>query len=403
MKMNCTVILVGTELLNGATLDTNSIYMAEELNKYGIAMNYKLTVGDNLEKILEALKFADMTSDLVIVSGGLGATDDDLTKRAISSYLNKELIVEETELEELKRKVREGGYIFWDKSVKEVEKPVGAISIPNDVGMAPAFYIDKFAVFPGVPRELYNMFPKFLKIYSAEKNINVDEIYIKDLIVLGIPESELEERVKEYFVYPNIEYEFLVKDYGILIRLQSSLSNKNTVEKITEKIYNSIGDYIIGEDSDRVETKLISKLKEKGYTLSVAESCSGGLLSAKIVGISGVSEIFKEGVVTYSNEAKMKRLKVNEETLNSFGAVSEEIAIEMVRGLETDTGISITGIAGPDGGSIEKPVGLVYVGIRVKDKIKVIKFKFNGERNRIREKAALHSMFELSKLLEEEE
>ena len=161
--MRCTLILVGTELLNGATLDTNSVFMAEELNKVGIKIDFKLTVGDSLEKIEKALVFAKKTSDLVILSGGLGATDDDLTKEAIRKFLNKKFIIDDGELEELKEKFKKLNIQFLDKNHKEVEKPEGAISIKNDVGMAPAFYIDGIAAFPGVPRELYNMFPKFLK------------------------------------------------------------------------------------------------------------------------------------------------------------------------------------------------------------------------------------------------
>ena len=401
--MRCVLLMVGTELLNGATLDTNSIFMANELNKVGIKIDFKLTVGDSLEKILEAIKFAKEKSDLVILSGGLGATDDDLTKEAISKFLNKKMLVDEEELIEIKQKFKKLNIEFLKKNYKEVEKPEGAVSIKNDVGMAPAFFIDGIAAFPGVPKELYNMFPKFLKYYTNNYCESIDPIYIKDIIVSGIPESILEEKIKEFFIDPNIEYEFLVKDYGIIVRMQTLESYKNTVEKIKEKIYNSIGKYIVTEDEEKIEEKVCNLLKSKNYTLAVAESCTGGMLASTIVGLSGVSEIFIEGLVTYSNESKINRLNVDKNIIERYGAVSKEVAEAMVFGLKAKVAISTTGIAGPNGGTLEKPVGLVYVGLKVKDKIKSFKFNFTGDRERIRRKAVLHSLFELYKMLEEDE
>lgn len=401
--MGCTLILVGTELLNGATLDTNSIFIAGELNKVGIKIDFKLVVGDSLEKIEKALRFAKQTSELVILSGGLGATDDDLTKEAIKKFLNKKLIVEKDEVEELKEKFKKRNIQFLDKNYKEVEKPEGAISIKNDVGMAPAFYIDGIAAFPGVPSELYNMFPKFLKFYTEKFCTDLDPIFIKDIIVCGIPESILEERIKEYFIDPNIEYEFLVKDYSIIVRMQTSNRNKITVEKIKEKIYNSIGKYIIGEDTEKIEDKIFNILKKKNYSFSVAESCTGGMLSSTIIKIPGISKYFQEGMITYSNESKVSRLKVDKNLIEKYGAVSKEVAEEMVNGLITDIGISTTGIAGPEGGTQEKPVGLVYIGVKVKEKVTTFKFNFTGDREKIRRKAVLHSLFELYKILEEDE
>ena len=401
--MRCTLILVGTELLNGATLDTNSVFMANELNKVGIKIDFKLTVGDSLEKVIEAIKFAKERNELVILSGGLGSTGDDLTKEAISKFLNKKMIVEEDELVEIQKKFEKLNIEFLKKNYKEVEKPEGAISIKNDVGMAPAFFINGIAAFPGVPKELYNMFPKFLKYYTESYCENVDPIYIKDIVVSGIPESILEEKIKVFFTEPNIEYEFLVKDYGIIVRMQTLESFKNTVEKIKEKIYNSIGKYIVTEDEEKIEEKVCNLLKSKNYTLAVAESCTGGMLASTIVGLSGVSEIFIEGLVTYSNESKINRLNVDKNIIERYGAVSKEVAEAMVFGLKAKVAISTTGIAGPNGGTLEKPVGLVYVGLKVKDKIKSFKFNFTGDRERIRRKAVLHSLFELYKMLEEDE
>ena len=393
------LILIGTELLNGGMVDTNSIYMAEELNKYGIEIYSKMTVKDSVEDIINAIEFGRKNCDLIITSGGLGPTIDDITKEAVAEYLGKKLIVDEDELLELKEKFRERDIKFLDINVKEVEKPEGAVTFKNGAGMAPAVYIDEIVSFPGVPVELYDMFPKFLKWYTKEKNLNSDEIYIKDLVTYGIAESHLDNMISDLFTEEGIEYEFLVKSFGILIRMQSKLSNKNIVEKIVEKIYNRVGDNIFGEDSERLESLIIDRLRKDKKTLSVAESCTGGLLADSFINVSGASEVFMEGVVTYSNEAKMERLGVKKETLEKFGAVSEETAREMVLGLKTDAGISVTGIAGPCGGTLEKPVGLVYMGIRNGNEILVEKKIFKGSRRKVRERAVLHSLFCLNKML----
>ena len=400
--MKVGVILVGTELLNGGMLDTNSLYIAEELNKYGLEMKFKITVRDFRDEIYSAIDYCKKNVDLIIISGGLGPTLDDITKEVIAEYVKKPLVVDDDELEELKEKFERAGLKFKTLNVKEVEKPEGAVIFKNDVGMAPAVYIDDIVAFPGVPKELYNMLPKFLDWYVKEKKILDDEIYIKDLITYGIAESLLYEAVREFFTEEGIYYEFLVKDYGILIRLQSKMSNKNKVEKIVKKIYNKIGEFIFGEDNDRLEKKVVELLKKLNMNISTAESCTGGMLASKLIDVPGISEVFYEGVVSYSNEAKINRLGVRKEILDKYGAVSEEVAKEMVMGLTTDVALSTTGIAGPDGGSEEKPVGLVYMGIRIKDKIYVEKRVFRGDRNKVRERTVSHTLFTLIKILNED-
>ena len=397
--MEATLILVGTELLNGKMVDTNSIYMAEELNKCGIKIKSKLIVPDHLSEMISAIDYAKKSSDLVIMSGGLGPTIDDITKEAVAKYLNKKLVVDSDELEEIKEKFKKIGVKFIESNIKEVEKPFGSITFPNGAGMARAFFIEDIVCFPGVPRELYDMFPKFLEWYTKENKINVNNIFIKDLITYGIPESHLDDMIKYFFTEAGIEYEFLVKDFGIIIRLQTSIENKNIVEKIVEKIYNIIGSNIFGEDEDRLEKLILNELKNRKKTLSVAESCTGGLLADSFINVSGASEVFKEGIVSYSNEAKIARLFVKKETLEKYGAVSKEVAKEMVLGLNTDVGIATTGIAGPNGGSKEKPVGLVYIGIKVGKELKIERKIFKGNRRQIRKKAVLHSLFCLNKLL----
>lgn len=396
MKAAC--ILVGTELLNGAMVDTNSIYMAEELNKVGIELPYKMIVRDIKEEIIDAIQYFHSRVDIIIMSGGLGPTLDDITKDAIADFLGKKLIVDPEELKVLHQKFASRGLPILEMNTKEVEKPEGAISFENSVGMAPAIYIDKIAAFPGVPRELYDMFPKFLSYFIKEKNWK-HKIYIKDIITYGIPESVLENHVKDCFQEEGIFYEFLVKNYGILIRMQADAMKKNKVEKIKEKIYNIIGDFIIGEDSVKIEEKIVQYLKEKQWKISLAESCTGGLIADHFVRLAGVSEVFYEGIVSYDNEAKKKRLGVQKQTLDNDGAVSENTAREMLLGLSTEVAISTTGIAGPGGGSNEKPVGLVYIGIQVLDKTYVIKKIFHGNRQQIRQRTVLEALVSLFQIL----
>lgn len=397
--MKAGIFLVGTELLNGATIDTNSIYIAEELNKYGIEIEFKMTVRDVMDEIVKALKYAKKNVDLVILTGGLGPTDDDITKEAMAKFLKKKLVVDEKEKKELLKKYK--AYKNPNKTnFKEVEKPEGAISFKNDVGMAPAVYVDGLAAFPGFPNELKNMFPKFLKYYVKENNLK-SQIYIKDIITYGIGESVLETTVKDLFTEGDIFYEFLVKDYGTLIRLQTKIENKKNVVKIVKKLYNRISEFIIGEDDERIENTIYECLNsgEKPLTISTAESCTGGMIASKLIEVPGISKNFIESIVSYSNEAKIKRLKVKKETLEKYGAVSEEVAREMLAGLKTDIRISTTGIAGPGGGTKEKPVGLVYIGIKVKDEVKVFKRELKGDRNKIRQRAMMHALYNLLKIL----
>lgn len=401
--MKAGLILVGTELLNGGMLDTNSLYIAEELNKYGIEIEFKVTIRDFMDEIIKTIDYGKRNVDLIIMSGGLGPTIDDITKEAIAKYLDRPLIVEENELSELKEKFQRAKINFVDINVKEVEKPKGAITFRNDAGMAPAVYIDGIAAFPGVPKELYDMLPKFLKWYSKEKNIDTDEIYIRDILTFGLAESLLDQEIRDFFTEDGIYYEFLVKNYGTIVRLQSKESNKNKVEKIVEKIYNKIGNYVFGENADRLEKKTVELVKKLGMNISTAESCTGGMIASRLIDVPGVSEIFKEGIVSYSNDAKMKRLGVKKETLEKYGAVSEETAREMVMGLDSDVAIATTGIAGPGGGTPEKPVGLVYIGIRVRNDVYIEKRFFNGDRMKIRERAVSQSLFSLIKILDKGE
>lgn len=398
--MKAYLILVGTELLNGMMIDTNSIYMAEELNKSGIEIVGKSVIGDIKIDIKNTIAYAYNHADLVIMSGGLGPTIDDLTKDAIAEFLDEELIIDKLHYKNMEKKFSERGIPVLEKNKKEVMVIKGSEVFLNEPGIAPAFYFDKIVAFPGVPIELKNMFPKFIEYISKKYKLK-NEVFIKDILVWGIPESVLEEKVKEFITDSDeITFEFLVKNYGIIIRMQAFTEKKDLVLEIRNKIKNKLGENAFGEDSDRLENLLMEKLKSNKLSLSTAESCTGGMIASTLVSLSGVSDVYIEGLVTYSNYAKIHRLKVNEQTLVKYGAVSSETVKEMLQGLRTECGIAVSGIAGPNGGTEEKPVGTVYIGVKVNNEINIERYHFNGGREKIRQRATVTALYSLLKFLE---
>lgn len=399
--MKAYLILVGSELLNGAMIDTNSIYMAEKLNEVGVEVTGKIFAHDKIEDIINAIAYAKRNSDLVILSGGLGPTIDDLTKDAIAKFLNKELVVDELHKKEMERKFGERGIEVLSKNLKEVSVVKDSVVFYNEPGIAPAFYMDGISAFPGVPVELKNMFPKYLEYIKKEFNLH-KKLLIKDFIVWGIPESTLEEKIIKHFNDERVFLEFLVKDYGIVVRLVSEEENVGLINKLSNEIYGTLGDAIIYENNRESQEILIEKLIEKDLKISVAESCTGGMIAEKLVSVSGASKVFSEGLVTYSNEAKMKRLGVKRETLDKWGAVSEETVKEMLDGLGTDVGIAVSGIAGPLGGTEEKPVGTVYIGIKYKGSLCINKNLFKGDRERIRIRASYTAINNLLQIIKKE-
>lgn len=385
--MKCTILLIGSELLNGMMVDTNSIFIAEILNKYGIEIVNKIVVGDKIDDIVNSIKYAKNNSQLIIASGGLGPTIDDITREAVAKALNKELLYEETRFNEMKIKYK-NSFNITKNNERQFMFPEGSIIIENEKGSAPGFIVDDIACFPGVPFELHDMFPKFISKYVVDKGIE-DKFYINDILTWDIPESFLETEIIDIVnSEPDIFTEFLAKDYGLLVRLIAKQDMKARVESMKEKIYNKIGNYIFGENSDRLDTIVIKKIAEKNFKLSVAESCTGGLLSSIILSNSGASSVYEEGYITYSNNSKVKNLNVDSETIDKYGAVSEETVYEMLKGLKTEIGIAISGVAGPNGGTLEKPVGTVYIGTKIIDKYLVKKYNFRGDRDNIRRRAA---------------
>lgn len=397
--MKCSIILVGSELLNGMMTDTNSIYIAEVLNQYGIEIANKIVVGDKIDDIVDSISYAKKNSSLVIISGGLGPTIDDLTRDAVSLYCDKKLILNEEELKKIEIKYCGYGVKMTENNKRQIMFPEGSVIIDNEKGSAPAFFIDGIVCFPGVPDELKESLPLFIEYYVKKYNLN-GKLYIKDILVWGIAESKLEDKIidiikdeKEIFV------EFLVKDYGIIIRLNAEKDKLEKLENLKKQIYERVDEYIFGEDDDRLDKIVLKKMEEKNYKFSVAESCTGGFLSSIILSNSGASKVYEKGYITYSNESKQKILGVSKETLDKYGAVSEETVREMLEGLDTEIGIAISGIAGPEGGTAEKPVGTVFIGIKIKEKKIIQKVQLRGDRDRIRKRAAYTSLDILRKYL----
>lgn len=397
--MKAYIILIGTELLNRPMLESNSLYMTEELNKIGVDLVGKLIIPDKIEEIVEGINFAKKKANIVILSGGLGPTIDDLTKDALSKFFSEKLVVDEFHKGEMEKKFFERSIPVLEKNIKEVMVLEKSIVFHNEVGIAPAFYKDGLAAFPGVPLELKNTFPKFidylLKKFDIKKNIQ-----IRDLLVFDIPESILEEKIIHIFKKKLVNLEFLVKNHGIIIRLISTDIYKKEIEKAIEEISSILGENLVSINGSTIEEELLKKLKFYKYNIKLAESCTGGLITSTLISLPGISLVLKEAIVCYSNEAKIERLAVTKETLETYGAVSEECVKEMLLALDSDTAIAVSGIAGPEGGSPNKPVGTVYIGTRVKEKINIKKYKLQGDREKIRIRASYTALFNLLNMLQ---
>lgn len=402
------IITIGTEILIGSILNTNVNYLSKQLVGLGLETLYHTTVDDNRERLRDVINIALKRSDIIITTGGLGPTDDDLTKEVIAEALGLEM-KKDTEAEyTLINRFKSSNMKMTNNNLKQTFKPVGSTLIPNDKGTAPGIYINenntKIIMLPGPPREMTHMF----KNYVVDIIKGKAHIVTKSLNTFGIGESTLEEELKSLNIYDNgLE----IATFAHLGTCEIKIIGKGTrVEDINRKINEKvniieekIGDYIYGYDNITLEEVVISNLKKKNYSISTCESCTGGLLASKITSISGASEVFELGLITYSNHAKSQELSLSNSILDDFGAVSKEVAYEMARGLYNKTGanaiISITGIAGPGGGTESKPVGLVYFCIMINGEGKLIKKTFSGDRLSIQERATNFALSELNKII----
>ena len=398
--MKSEIISIGDEIMYGHTIDSNSAYISQKLADLGIEVVYQTSVGDELSRIVEAIHQARQRVDLIITTGGLGPTHDDITMKGIVKAFKKNLVFHPEILEKIKQRYEKRGIEMPQINQNQALIPQGAKYFDNAVGSAPGILIQEdkttFIALPGVPREMKYLTDEAVIPYLSKQKIAGNIIHRK-IRTTGIVESALYEKlegvVKES---KEVKIAFLPGYPGVDIRLtansRSAKAGEALIEQVEKRILDKTGEFVYGADSESPEELIGRLLKEKKMKMAVAESCTGGLLAAKITNISGSSDYFDRGVVTYSNQAKTDILGVPVEMIGKHGAVSSQVAEAMAKGVVrisgADVGIGVTGIAGPSGGSEEKPVGLVYIGLANNSKAWVEKFLFGQDRTIVRERTA---------------
>jgi nicotinamide-nucleotide amidase len=401
--MKAEILSVGTEILLGDIVNTNAQYISRRLADLGIFVYYQSVVGDNPERMRGAYELAFSRADLVITSGGLGPTQDDLTKEIAAEYFNKKLVLDEDSLEKIKIFFRKLNKVMAESNIKQAKMPENSIILANNNGTAPGCIIEEkekiMILLPGPPKEMKAMFEEAVVPY-LQKFID-GKLVSKVLRFSGIGESSMAEALGDLIdngVNPTVAP--YAKEFECILRITAKASSVEEatmlITPVEEEIRKRLGKYIYGTGESSLEFVLGEMLVKKHITIATAESCTGGLLAGTLINYPGISSSFLEGVVTYSNEAKMKRIGVRSETLEKFGAVSQETAEEMAKGVAilagTNIGISTTGIAGPDGGTLEKPVGLVHVGIYINGIVKTQKLQLSGNRDKIRNRVVREAL-----------
>lgn len=395
--MIATIITIGDELLIGQVINTNSTFIASELNKIGVIVGSISVVGDDEEAILKTFTNSYSGSSLVIVTGGLGPTHDDVTKKCVCKFFNVNLIQSEEVKKDVER-ILSLRKIEWSKAAEEQTfVPKNCQIIPNELGTAAGFLFERdnkiFIVLPGVPREMQNMMQGFVIPYLRKK-IGGWKIYHKTLRTTGITEAALSEligNIDELLINTHeasSTLAFLPSPTGVSLRISVKAENEllaeNILRIIDESIYKKAGKFIYGYGDDDLETVVGRILTEKNLTLSVAESCTGGMIAHKLTNVPGSSKYFDRGIIAYSNRSKIQLLGVDENLINTKGAVSQEVAMAMAEGVRkvsgSNIGLSTTGIAGPTGGSIEKPIGLVWIGYSDQNETMAIRNYFGNNR-----------------------
>ena len=375
--MKTAILTVGTEILFGQIVNTNAAYLSRELNNLGFDVMYHYSVGDNPKRLLELIHLAFRDCDMIITTGGLGPTQDDLTKETIAKAMGERIVVSDMAMEALKSHYRKSERPMTENNLKQAYMPESAEVLPNDQGTAPGFWLEKdgkiIVSMPGPPREMTNMFSK--EVMPRLRSLQDSVIHYRILRTFGLGESKM-----ETVLLPLIDEQTdptiatYAKEGECSLRIASKRATlqeaKKAVDDMSQRVMDIIGEYVYSQDNEDLKDVVGRLLISKNITVSCAESCTGGLFAGTLTDIPGISCVFDRGIVTYSNKAKMEELGVKEDTLETFGAVSSQTAAEMAQGLAEKTGsdlcISVTGIAGPDGGSLQKPVGTAYVGIRWK-------------------------------------
>ena len=407
--MKTALLTVGTEILFGQIVNTNAAFLSQELNNLGYDVMYHYSVGDNPKRLEDLIHFAFHDCDMVITTGGLGPTQDDLTKEVIAKAMGDEIVQNEQCLKDLLGKYEEMGRHMSENNLKQANMPSKAIPLPNDQGTAPGFWLEKdgkiIIAMPGPPREMTNMFKKQVKPRLEKMQDSV--IYYKILRAFDLGESKMETVLLPLIngqTDPTIAT--YAKEGECSLRIASKRATleeaKEDVSHMEAKVLDIIGKFVYSCNVEELIYVVGRMLIEKNISVSCAESCTGGLFAGALTDIPGISSIFDRGIVTYSNRAKIEELGVKAETLDKFGAVSEETACEMSAGLQKKTGsdlcISVTGIAGPGGGTEEKPVGLVYIGIAYEGKVTAVKSQYRDVSRRWnRDYAVLNMLWQIYK------
>lgn len=375
----CELISVGTEILLGDILNTDAQFLSIELAKLGISVIHQSTVGDNRERLLEQLNEAAKRSDIIILSGGLGPTPDDLTKEVCCEFFGKEMLLHEPTVEKIRNYFSAKGMEMTQNNLKQAMFPKDSVIFPNNNGTAPGMAIEKdgvhILVLPGPPRELKPMFKDSALPYLMRFS---DKIIVSHNIrTFGIGESAMAEKVNDLFDSENPTVAPYAKDGEALLRVTAMAETKDKAEELCKPVISEIcsrlGDYVYGLDYSCIEEAVVKMLKSRNLKVATAESCTGGLIAKRITDISGSSQIFECGIVSYANEIKHKVLGVSADDLEKYGAVSEPVAKQMAQGAlrvsGADIAVSVTGIAGPESDSTNKPVGLIYIGLADKDNV----------------------------------
>jgi len=399
------LISVGTEILLGNIVNTNSNYLAKKCAEIGISVYYQITVGDNEQRLIDAVKTARSRSDLIIITGGLGPTQDDITKEAVAKAIGRDLVMDEHSKEKIQTyfNERKQGSIT-PSNWKQALKIEGCQVIDNDNGTAPGYIVEDreaiIMILPGPPNEMIPMFENSMYPYLAKLDDKV--FYSKMVKICGIGESQAEEAIIDLIEkQSNPTIAPYAKAGEVHFRVTASANSIEEAQQMMEPIIGEMqrrfqDNIYTLEENESLETVVISLLSRHGLTVTTAESCTGGLISSQLVNVPGASDVLNEAIITYSNGAKMKYLGVKEETLTEYGAVSEQTAGEMAIGAanltKSDTAIAATGIAGPGGGTKEKPVGLVYIASYIKGKVKVKELRLKGDRTKIRRLTATYAL-----------
>lgn len=397
-----TLITIGNEILLGKTVNTNLAFIGTQLSNNGFVLTRELTIPDDQPSIISTLNELWAKSDTVITTGGLGPTRDDITKKSIAEFFQTHLEFREDVWNDIKLLYRRKNKPIPEIVKTQAQVPQGFNVIRNSVGTAPGMHFQteekNFFALPGVPYEMKPMVTEYILPFLRKK-YGPKEFYCKTIRTIGILEAEISQLLDDIKSTPNTNIAFLPKLGLVDIRIYGN--KKDEFQKIISKIKERLSEHIYGYDDDTVVGLCHEKLMHSGKKLAVAESCTGGLIQNIFTNNQGSSNYLEGGVVSYSNDAKMKLLGVKESTLRKFGAVSKETVKEMLEGVralfDVDYAIAVSGIAGPTGGTREKPVGLVYIGVNIEGKLLVKRFNFSGDRLQIKKQSAENAIYLLLK------